>query len=370
MDTTVDCKQFADALKLVKAGVPKHCVMSVLTGARLEAALDELTVTTSSIDVTVVTKIPASVAATGTVVASHGDLAKLIKGKGSVQLIAADDQLAIRNGATMALRTLPADEFPFTPTPADDEVAVPLDLDAVASVLPGYSRDDTRPILTGVLFGGGHDRNEIVSTDSYRLHVARLAEAIPVKVLVPGSALSLVVKNGKPATMFVSPDGRVVRIEAENATWHVRTIEGDFPNYTQLIPSSYPFRLLVERAKLIDAVKTVEPLAKEAAPVRLNITSDGVVLSAITQDVGEAKSDVVPGCWTGGDLTVAFNPAFLLACLETGHGDTVALDLLDTLKPAVFTDPTPIKVSGRGKNAVSYQVGYEGLRLLMPVRVS
>jgi DNA polymerase-3 subunit beta len=156
-----------------------------------------------------------------------------------------------------------------------------------------------------------------------------------------------------------------LRLGADQATFEVgntrlttRLIEGEFPNYRQLIPSAYPNRLTVAKEPMIDAVRRVKLLAREATPVRLALRADGVQLTAITQDVGQAREDV-DAKYEGSEMTVAFNPDFLLEGIEATPGDEVVLETLDALKPATLK-PTALNPDG----------GTDFLYLLMPVRVS
>ena len=132
-----------------------------------------------------------------------------------------------------------------------------------------------------------------------------------------------------------------------------RLIEGEFPNYRQLIPSTHPNRLTVGKEPLLDAVRRVKLLAREATPVRITLKPDGIELTAITQDVGQAHEDL-DAKYEGTEMTIAFNPDFLLDGIEAVDGDEVSLETVDALKPAVV----------RSVESQDY------LYLLMPVRVS
>ena len=131
-----------------------------------------------------------------------------------------------------------------------------------------------------------------------------------------------------------------------------RLIEGEYPNYQGLIPSNQPNLLTVGREALIEALRRVKLLARDATPVRLQMSADGLELRAVTQDVGEGPESL-DASYTGEELTVAFNPDYLLAGIEAAGGDEVSLATIDSLKPAVVRDPTTD----------------DFLYLLMPVRV-
>lgn len=132
-----------------------------------------------------------------------------------------------------------------------------------------------------------------------------------------------------------------------------RLIEGDFPNYRGLIPTNHPNRLTIDRGALLDAVKRVRLMAQESTPIRLSMSADGLELVAVTQDVGQAHESMQAG-YQGEDLTVAFNPEYLIDGIEVAPGDEVTLETVDELKPALL-------------RSVEDE---DFLYLLMPVRVS
>jgi DNA polymerase-3 subunit beta len=173
-------------------------------------------------------------------------------------------------------------------------------------------------------------------------------------VLVPSRAL------GELARLLGGAQQVDLRLGTDDASFEVgqarlttRLLEGDFPNYRQLIPPHYPNRLTIPKDPFLDAVRRVKLLARDAAPVRLSLRADAVELSAITQDVGQAREDV-EAKYEGGDMIVAFNPEFLIDGIEACPGDEVLVETLDALKPATLR---PIE-------------GTDYLYLLMPVRVS
>lgn len=139
-----------------------------------------------------------------------------------------------------------------------------------------------------------------------------------------------------------------------SVTLTTRLIEGEFPNYRQLIPPAYPNQLVVGREALLEAVRRVKLLARDpVTPVRIALAADGIQLSVITPDWGQATEDL-DAKYDGAEMTVAFNPAYLVDGLEAVLGEEAVLSTLDSLKPATL-------------RAVE---GGDFLYLLMPVRVS
>lgn len=337
--------------------------MPVLSGLRAELTGNDLRLTGSDTDLTI------NVVAT---VVGEEDGVTVLPGRLAAEIVRAlpigaavvtvdDEEAHITSGRSeFAIRVLPADEYPRLPEPAGD----PLTLEggelaaALKQVVPAASSDDARPILTGVLLAAEEGGLRLVATDSYRLAVRDLPGTTVLAegqhVLVPSRALA------ELGRVLAGGEGVELRLGERDASFTVgtvrvttRLIEGEFPNYRGLIPSSYPNRLTVGREALLDAVRRVKLMAREATPVRLVMRPDGLELVAITQDVGQAHEDI-DAKYEGSELTVAFNPEYLLNGVEVTPGDEVVISTLDALKPAVI----------RSTESDDF------LYLLMPVRVS
>ncbi|HYF45595.1 MAG TPA: DNA polymerase III subunit beta, partial [Acidimicrobiales bacterium] len=229
---------------------------------------------------------------------------------------------------------------------------------ALRQVVLAASSEDSRPILTGVLLAAEEAGLRLVATDSYRLAVRDLPGTTVLaegqSVLVPSRAL------GELARLLADAGEVTLRLGEREASFAVgdvtlttRLIEGEFPNYRGLIPSSHPNRLTVGREALLDAVRRVRLLARDSTPVRLVMKPDGLELVAVTQDVGQAHEEL-DAKFEGAELTVAFNPEYLSQGAEVTPGDEVTLETVDALKPALL----------RSTESPDF------LYLLMPVRVS
>ena len=279
---------------------------------------------------------------------------------GAVMVDAGGDTVEITSErSSFTVRPFAVDDFPRLSEPADEKVTVPASmfLQAVSQVERAASKDESRPILTGVLLTAEDQGLRLVATDSYRLAVCDLPEvsilAAGQKVLLPSRALREV-ERALPAEgeITLRLGEREATFESAGTRVSTRLIEGEFPNYRQLIPASYPNRVRVGRDALLDALRRVRVMAADATPVRLTIEGDEVRLNTVNQDQGTADA-VVEAQVEGTPLTVAFNPQYLADGVEAAAGDEVVLDTLDALKPAVVR---PVD-------------GAEYLYLLMPVRV-
>jgi DNA polymerase-3 subunit beta len=365
-DVLVDALSSAGRAVAGRSGAP------VLSGIRLEVTGDDLKVTGTDLDLTIEVGVTASGSTDGVVVAPGRLVTDIVRAlePGAVVLDtstpdSSDEDLRIASGRShFSVHTHPAGEFPRLPAPSGSTVTLPAAglAEALRQVTRAASGEDSRPILTGVLMAAEADGLRLVATDSYRLAVRDLAGVGILgegqKVLVPSRALNELQRLLGSATEVS------LRLGAQDATFTTgsvtlttRLIEGEFPNYRGLIPASYPNRLVVAREALADAARRVKLLARDATtPVRLALRPDGVELTVITTDWGQATEDV-DAKYEGAEMTVAFNPAYLLDGLEAITTDEVTLDTSDPLKPATMR---PLSSDGAD----------EYLYLLMPVRVS
>ncbi len=337
--------------------------LPVLSGVHLVLEGDTLRLTGSDLDLTISVELTVAGEQDGVAVLPAKLAADIVRAvaDGKVEMTVDSEEAHLSAGRSeFSLRVIPADEFPQLPEPSADAVKIDATefKDALRQVTPAASADDSRPILTGVLMAAEDDGLRLVATDSYRLSVRDLPGSTVLasdqSVLVPSRSLN------ELARVLGDDDDLTLRLGEHDATFEVgavrvttRLIEGDFPNYRGLIPSSQPNKLTVNREALLDAVRRVRLLAQESTPLRL-IMKDGVLeLVAVTQDVGQAQ-EAVDASFDGAELTVAFNPEYLLNGIEVTGGEEITLETVDELKPALLR-----------------RVGSDDyLYLLMPVRVS
>jgi DNA polymerase-3 subunit beta len=246
-------------------------------------------------------------------------------------------------------------------------LAAPALADALRQVVRAASNDDARPLLTGVLVAAEEGGTRLVATDSYRLALRDLSGAAPLapgaeQILVPARALTEV-QRLLPSSAGKEEAGATVGFSVSDldATFTVggvrlttRLLDGRFPDYRQLIPPGYPNMLRVGREALLDALRRVRLLVRDnTTPVRLSMRPGSVELTVVSQEVGHASEDV-DAEFEGEELTVAFNPSYLIDGVEAVVGDEVVLETVDATKPATVRAPE-----------------HDDYRyLLMPVRVS
>lgn len=356
-DVLVEALSTAGRASTTRAALP------VLSGLRMVLTGDQLQLTGSDLDLTITTEIEVSGSEDGVAVLPSkliGDIARSFA-PGAVEVDTTGERPRVSGGRSeFFLNAIPADEYPSPTETSGESVTVKAGhlADALKQVVKAASTDESRPILTGVLMTAEEDGLRLVSTDSYRLAVRDLPGSAVLRegqeVLVPSRALNELARAlGSDDEVTLVLGERDVTFEVGKFHLVTRLIEGEFPNYRGLIPSTQPNRLIVNRAELADAARRVKLMARENSPVRLTMNTDILELRAITQDVGEAVEEI-DAKYEGTELTVAFNGEYLIDGLEVTTGEEVSIETVDALKPAML-------------RSISSS---EFLYLLMPVRVS
>lgn len=250
--------------------------------------------------------------------------------------------------SSFTVKTMSPDDFPQFPEVATER---PLSLPAlsisnvVKHVSKAVSRDETRPVLTGVLLTIEGKRLKMVSTDSYRLAVKEtIVESHAVEdteVIVPGKVMEEVSRLApEDEDIEIGISENQVVFSFGTTEFVTRRIEGSFPNYRQLIPKESETTVVLPRDDVLTAVKRVSLLAQHNTPLRVTISSDDqtLSLSAATHDVGDASEDLMANV-EGQSVEIAFNHAFLLDGLLASEGDNVRISIVSPLKPGVITSP-------------------------------
>lgn len=353
----------SDALNTAGRGVATRGVLTEVGGVRLELVGDRLTATGTDGDLTVSVTITVNGTADGTAVMRSRLMADVVRSlrPGAVDVVIdADDARIVANPSEFSIKVSATDKFPEITEPSGDVVTLDAPLFKAAALRVGKaaSSDEARPILTGVLMAAESGGLRLVATDSYRLAMCDI-DGLSVlgegqKVLVPSRALNelaRIVDDDEQITLSLGQQNASFSVGAATVT--TRLIEGDFPNYSRLIPETHENRLTIDRENLLSALRRVRLLAQESTPIRMSMSSSGLEVAAVTQEVGEAR-EALEAEYQGEDLMVAFNPEYLIDGIEVSPGSQVVLETIGELKPALLK-------STEDPNF---------LYLLMPVRVS
>ncbi|HEY3317684.1 MAG TPA: DNA polymerase III subunit beta [Coriobacteriia bacterium] len=364
MKISVARGELAEALSIAGKGLSSRTTLPILSGILLSASGDELTLQSTDLEVSIRDVVKANVKKEGQTVVPGRLVTDIVRSlpEAAVTVDAtAHDHAVITCGhSSFTVRTLSPDDFPkFPEVKTEKKASIPTEtlVSVVRQVSKAVSRDETRPILTGMLTSIEGDTLRMVATDSYRLAVREVtlasAQSEAIEVVVPGKAMEEVPKlAGDAESVTIGVSENQIVFEFGGTVYVSRRIEGNFPNYRQLIPKEKETLVTVDREELLEAVKRVSLLAQHNAPLRLKVTESTLTLSAQTADVGEATEDLMVQT-EGKDVEIAFNHAFLLDGVGAATSEQVVLEILSPLKPGVLR---PV-----GNEELTY--------LLMPVRL-
>jgi DNA polymerase-3 subunit beta len=347
MKLTIARGELLDSLGIVTKALSSRTTLPILSGILFTAVGDAVVLQSTDLEISIKDTVAANVEDPGSVVLPGRLLAEVVRSlpEAAVKIETKTfDQVSVTCGtASFMLRALSPEDFPrFPEVSPDKKIAIPTAVlqSLTKRVSKAVSRDEARPILTGVLMVVDGDSMRLVATDSYRLAVAEdtLPTAVGdrIEVVVPGKALEEIPKlaAGADEVLMGIADNQMV-FEFGHSVYVTRRIEGAFPNYRQLVPQDGETKVTVPRTDLEEAAKRVSLLAQHNAPLRLKVSESTLTLSAQTQDVGEATEDLMVTT-VGEGLEIAFNHAFLVDGVTSSEDETLEFIASSPLKPGVL----------------------------------
>lgn len=365
----------ADAVGWAARTLPTRPPVPVLAGLRMDADTSgSLVLSSFDYEVSARVEVPADVAEEGTALVSGrllADISRSLPAK-PVEVVAEGNKVTLTCGASrFALLTMPVDEYPALPQMPSVAGTVPGEVltSAVAQVTVAASRDETLPILTGVRMEIEGDTVTLLATDRYRLAMREIpwhpaSPGTSAVALVRARTLSDVARSlggGGEVTLALSTGGgtELIGFEAGGRRTTSLLVDGDYPKVRSLFPAESPVWAVCETAGLAEAVRRVALVAERNTPVRLSFTQGQVTLEAGQGEDAQA-SEALDADLHGDDITIAFNPQFLLDGLGALTTPFVRLSFTLPTKPAVLTGQP--ERDGDSDDAYRY--------LLMPVRMA
>lgn len=364
MKFSVSKEKLLAGLQTVQNVVSTRTTLPILSNVLLQATGGQLRFTTTDLDVGVSGSIDATIEREGGTTLPARRLSTIVR-----ELPAAEVQVEIDSKNVAAIRCgqsyfkilgLPEEEFPPLPRFEDAKnFTLPQQAlrDALKKTSYAISTDETRYVLNGILFSFKENKLTMVATDGRRLALVDLEVEFPrsqeADIIVPTKCVTELSRLlGDEGDVKMSVGENQVAFQVGTTTLVSKLIEGNYPNYRQVIPGEAKERVALERELFLNAVHRVSLLSSEKSnSVKLIFTKNNLEIAANTPDVGEAKESLaIP--YKGRDLSIAFNPEFLQAPLRNLPNDEVYLDLIDEMSPGVIKIQSPF------------------LYVLMPMRIS
>src|ERR1051326_5916903 len=344
------CRQdeLAQKLGVVSRAVSTRATVQILSGVLLRAEGGRLHLAATDMELSLRSSLEAQVEGEGAVVVPGRLLVDLVR------LLAADEVTLeyrpeegvahVTAGASHAsLHTYAAEDFPRLPdldTVGTFTVARDVLLETTSRVARSASRDESRPVLTGILVRFEQGKLVMAATDSYRLSVKETpltGDAPELEAIIPARALTELGRIAQSAdTVELGVHENQVVFAADDVWLTTRRIDGQFPNYKQLLPESFEHDVTIHRAELLDVVRRVAVMAQRNSPLRLRFAEGELTVSAQTQDIGESRESL-PVQFSGEPLEIGFNAEFLREGIESVTTDEIQLRLISPLRPGLIT---------------------------------
>jgi DNA polymerase-3 subunit beta len=345
--------ELVQALGVVSRAVSTRTSVQILSGILLEAQGSELRLAATDMELSLRATLTAQIEGDGSIVLpgkTFADIARLLPAdEVSIEHKPTESVVHVTSGtASYTLHTYNPEDFPRLPElAAVTTFAVerePL-LETIHRVARAASRDESRPVLTGILVQFTAGTLVMAATDSYRLAVKQttLEGTVPeLEAIVPARALqelARIATSGDEVEVGVIENQVIFVTGSASSTGSVwlttRRIDGQFPNYKQLLPEAFEYELTVPRLELLDVVKRAAVMIQRSTPLQIRFAEGELTVIARTHEVGESKESMPIG-FTGETLEMGFNADFLRDGLESLEGDDVRVKLISPLRPAVI----------------------------------
>jgi len=340
--------ELSRVIGLAQSAASTKNVLPVLTNLLFEADKDGLTVTGTDLELGLRVRVKVEVVQAGSATLPAKKLAEIVKSfdDGDVEITVKDGTKGeIKSGrASIRLVGVPAEDFPNFPGYRKEKSLVlpsKVLMDMIKRTNFSVSMDETRYILQGGLLQCDGKKARMVTTDGHRLSYIEYDLPTPqeaVSAVIPSKALSELSKvlenNDNPVTVYFT-DNQIF-VELGDVTLFTRLLDGQFPNYEQVIPKKNEHSLIAEVGPLQSVVNRISLLAQDKGnSVKFHLSEDGLQVTAATPDLGDA-SDSLDVDYTGTPMVVAFNARYLLDVLKSLGTDRVELKLSTPLSPTLI----------------------------------
>ena len=375
MRAVCNTETFGKKLALVSRGVSARSTIQLLGGILLEASEGSVKLSATDMEISVQTSSPAEVEEEGRVVIPARIFNDIVRSlpAGSLSLEHDDTGGTVRLAAgenEYRIRAYAADDFPQLPG-FDAESAFRMSgellVETVEKVSRSYSRDETRPVLTGILISFEENRVRMVTTDSYRLSIKETELATTAfegsrESIIPARAMqevSRIFSGSDEDEVEVSLSENQALFRIGDVLFGTRLIDGNFPEYRRLLPTTFEREISVGRDELMGTLRRVNLFAQRQTPpvpVSLSFSEGAVEVIVRNGEVGEAH-ERLPAT-SEDDFLISFNPGYLLDGVSAIDTEKVVFKLNEALKPGLIVPGQ----NGEGEEEPDF------LYLIMPMR--
>ena len=332
---------------VARVAISSRNPLPILNNVLLRVVDNRLTLSATNLEIGITEHIGAKVSSAGALTVPARLFQEYIASlpSGVIDLEIKDNKLHIKTGSyESTINGVAADDFPVTPQiDKKDSWKIPgRELKkGLQQVIFAAANDETRPILTGVFLHTHEGYLYAVATDSYRLAEKRLMKfSGDISLLIPASSLQdlLRIIGDTDSEVTVFADGQQAQFEVGDSELVTRLIEGNYPDYRKLIPSSYAVTTTLDKSEFQNITKVASLFARESAGsivLRFDEESDLVSIASVASQLGENVSKIETKVTGAGD--VSLNSRYLIDALNVFHGETVTFSCNGKVEPCVLT---------------------------------
>ncbi len=364
MKFSVAKEALLDGLQRTQNVVSTRANLPVLSNVLIESTEGGLMLTTTDMEVSVRCTIPAVIEKPGTTTLPVRRLSAIVRELPSSEITFETDAKSITTirsgGSFFKIYGLPGEEFPAFPS-LDEVKEYTLKQselkDGLKKTSYAISVDETRYVLNGILFAFKENKLTLVATDGRRLALfesdVEFPQSLESDIIVPTKAINELQRLlGESGEVVIRAGENHVAFNLNGSLLISKRVDGNYPNYRQVIPGQARERITLEREAFLSCVHRVALLSTDkTSSIRLSFSKNNIDISANTPEVGEAQESI-SAVYKGEEFSIAFNPDFLMDPLRNLPDDEVYLELIDEMSPGVLKIKTPF------------------LYVLMPMRVS
>ena len=341
------------AIQTVEGAVATKTTLPILSNILLEAQKGKLIFSSTDLDIGIIYQADADIIEDGTITIPAKRFSDIVKelpeGQISVTVRKNYNMVIDCGSCSFRLIGLPKEEFPAIPK-FNNKESVTLEQSLLKKILKkvsfAMSRDETRYVLNGTLFFLKNKILRLVATDGRRLALAEIKTNLNLdkkEVIIPTKTineLNKILKDEGAVTIYFSENQ--VAFELNNTIIISRLIEGEFPNYEQVIPKEKAKdeseKITIEKSNFLAAIKRASLFTSpDSQSIKIDVFKNKLVISKMTPDIGEVKDEIVMD-YKGNELTVGFNPHYLVDVLKVLNEDNVDFELINADKPGVFRE--------------------------------
>ena len=345
-------ENLAEGLSRVSHAVATKGSLPILSHILLQTESGKLKLSATNLETGVITWVGAKIEKEGSLTVPARLFLDLVNslGSGQLELLSENQILTVQStGNRSRLNGVSSEEFPILPKPSAEPallISPELFSKAISQVVFAAASDESRPILTGILFKASEDNLTLVGVDGFRLSERKIKLDKPVekeiKLVIPSRTLSevgrLVSSENDPIAIYLPEGENQLIFKSVYTEVSSRILEGDFPDYEKIIPKNFTTEVEVEASELVKAVRLASIFAKDSSNIikfKLNPDEEKVTLSANAADIGDNENDLKVAI-EGLPTEIAFNAKYLLDCLGNIKSEKLLFKCGSSLSPGLF----------------------------------